>query len=206
MGSLDRRRKVKSILDYCNELLDKDLIQSFDIIGYGGNVDLPKIRINVIKDIPHEIVFEYLQRYDVGLAWVPSELYSSSPSLKIYEYMAAGLSVVAPPNQAFLEDKKKGYDFEICSFQSSKEIYEAVNRAYHKEKDSKNKNLDILSTQTWSKVFTKFFYPEIHRLSLLEKQNFRIPIGHVNFGVFDNHYFKPKSKALKLIVIQIAQI
>jgi len=57
-------------------------------------------RIRLCGLLPQDELMMKLSGYDAGIAWVPYEEYDTSPSLKIVEYMAAGLPVLASTTTA----------------------------------------------------------------------------------------------------------
>lgn len=49
---------------------------------------------------PQKDLLKHLSAYDAGIAWVPYTHYDNSPSLKVLEYMAAGIPVLASDTNA----------------------------------------------------------------------------------------------------------
>lgn len=64
-------------------------------------------------------LFRMYREYDAGIAWVPTELYDSAPSLKLIEYCAAGIAPLATASSGHLLLKEHG--FHIDYFDEHKE-------------------------------------------------------------------------------------
>lgn len=109
IGSLYRKRHVDILIKNFYSFSESVKFDAtLDIYGAGDAVKELKDLIfnmsahNIIKlneALPQESLFQKLADYDVGIAYVPYELFSVAPSLKSIEYAAAGIPILASDTQ-----------------------------------------------------------------------------------------------------------
>lgn len=64
--------------------------------------------------VPQAELHGSLATFDAGIGWIPRAFYDDSPSLKVLEYAAAGLPVLATATRAQKQMKERGFRFEYC--------------------------------------------------------------------------------------------
>ena len=170
IGALTENRKVMELVRAFDYFLTHDNYgQSLDIYGSGGE----KIVQEYIRGIPGYSSIIYrgllpqaellakLVEYDMGLAWVPCDLYDTSPSLKLLEFMAAGLPVLATATSAHLDMNKKGFYFDLAT-DNYIEFGEALLSISRREVGVKNRataNKELLTPYSYENIFKEIVYP-----------------------------------------------
>lgn len=140
IGSLDGVRNVIEMVAGFSQYLK--LSGRNDILDiYGSGSQLAEIQNFIISKgiedkvcchglVPAEVIFNSLSSYDAGIAWVPIESFSNSPSLKLLEYMAAKLPVIATRTNAHIKFRNDGFGFLLCDDNSeslANKLIEGVN-------------------------------------------------------------------------------
>lgn len=175
-GSLNSVRKLELLISYFGDLPDSTRREvTLDIYGSGPAVDdlarlIDELHLSdtvVLKGTykSHE-TGQVLSKYDAGIAWVPHEIFNSSPSLKLLEYMAAGLVPVAMDTTAHLKYKGKGFHIKVFSNSSSSfsaALDELITKGFEKQKLSEN--LSLLEGYDWKEIAEKYILPSFERLS-----------------------------------------
>lgn len=124
IGVLHPLRKIDKLIEsfaLFNDRVSYDV--SLELLGSGP--DLERLREFVSSHnldpivklrglVRQEDLPLMLGKYDAGIAWVPSDIYNDSPSLKAIEYMAAGLPVIATDTRAHNNLANQGLSVEIC--------------------------------------------------------------------------------------------
>ena len=105
IGSISRKRRLETLVTAIN-LVKKKYPYQFQVDFFGSgdffetmkdnirNMKLADV-INLRGVVAHAQLLEKLCEYDVGIGYVPYEKYMVSPALKVLEYMAANLLVIA---------------------------------------------------------------------------------------------------------------
>lgn len=111
-----------------------------DIFGAGNALDELNLRVRQLGGeryvffhgaLEQQALFEKLPEYDVGVAYVPYDLFSRAPSLKSLEYAAAGLKIMASDTVGH-KDYAKRFGFEFNFFSNDKaSLIAALSRVYH---------------------------------------------------------------------------
>jgi len=130
IGSLHPRRKI-------SKMIDAVLLASYScplrLDIYGGGIgekiildklaeeSLRSVQVHLKGIVPRQELFNCMGDYDLGLSYVPTEIYGPAPPLKALEYLASGLPVVATNtigNALFVQDLHNGVlvDENPCSF------------------------------------------------------------------------------------------
>jgi len=169
-GSLEKRRKIGELLKLIANLqANHREALVFDFYGDGAaKSDL----IELAKELGLQDVVSFkgalLQRelfniyclYDAGLAWVPKEKYDSAPSLKLYEYCAAGLIPIATNTKGHNLLKEFGFEFEV--FDENKDSFLSVLVRISKDgfpSTSLNNNLEIAQKSDYRVVIRDEILP-----------------------------------------------
>lgn len=106
-----------------------------------------------------------LSKYDAGIAWVPLERYSKSPSLKILEYMAAYLPVIATATEAHLQLLQEDFHFQTCD-DTAESLTDAL-CALKTKKDCYSeilKNNRLVQRYDYSRIVTDYICPTLDKI------------------------------------------
>jgi len=133
IGSLARIRKLEFIIDAI-KILAKETDQ-FHVTFIGPSIDnyyLDYISnhgltslISILEPIQYDKVPEMLQKYDVAIAYVPDHPdWEYQPTLKILEYRAAGIPIVATDNIPDREIVKE--NITGCFFQNNFSSFNSI--------------------------------------------------------------------------------
>jgi glycosyltransferase involved in cell wall biosynthesis len=109
VGTFDYRHIERTIEGFAlaSEKLGTSVDISYDIVGYGLANEEQRIkqaiqqynrssRIRFHGRIPHKELRSYLARCNIGVAFIPiTKQYDCQPSTKVFEYLLAGMPVVA---------------------------------------------------------------------------------------------------------------
>ncbi len=106
-----------------------------------------------------------LSDYDAGLAWVPHDLYDTSPSLKVVEYVAAGLLPVATDTTAHKRFAALGFACEFfgddaASFQKC--IVRCIEKGFPREK--RIANLRRIKDYSWNAIVARHILPRLEKM------------------------------------------
>ncbi len=127
VGSLARLRKLDTLIKGIHlaaSQLGNNYNFTVDFIGEGNDLQnlkqyARKLGLNKIIRfkgcMPQELLYRELADYDVGIGYVPYEQYMGSPALKVIEYMAAGIGVIASDTKGVkihVEHQKNGILFK----------------------------------------------------------------------------------------------
>lgn len=148
--------KNKSILDIYGSGVEFDKLNAIiDMLGCSSFITL-KGKMNQ-KDL-----FEIMGSYDAGIAWVPKEKYNTSPSLKVLEYMAASIPVIATDTDAHTSLTKEGYKILFCNdtAESLSEKLGSLEYNILKDEDIQN-NKRIVSNRDYKYIINKYIRPVI---------------------------------------------
>jgi len=83
--------------------LEKQVVE----IGLSGNVLFHGL-------VPQKELFRSMAKMNGAIGWVPTQLYDKSPSLKVLEYAAAGLPILATATTAHREMESDGFTLDYC--------------------------------------------------------------------------------------------
>lgn len=142
----------------------------YDIVGNGYVSDLKKINDTIKKHhlndtvhlhgyIKHSELTPFLTRANIGIVYIPQfNYYQNQPSTKLYEYMLAGMPVIATNT---LENRKEITKFSgiICE-DNSESFSKALDLIYQNRMNynsSQIKNLQMKST--WKNIVQKNVEP-----------------------------------------------
>ncbi|MDP3706177.1 MAG: glycosyltransferase [Legionellaceae bacterium] len=118
IGSLDKKRRIMNLLE-ATILASTQTPLLLDIYGTGNDeaeikqfLEDRKIKtIRLMKLMPRCELFSKLMQYDIGISYIPSELYDMAPPLKTVEFLACGLPVLATDtigNRLFVQSQING--------------------------------------------------------------------------------------------------
>lgn len=140
----------------------KDLIRLQQLTIHNGYQSFITFR----GKIEQKELFASMNEYDAAIAWVPLEKYSCSPSLKILEYMAASLPVIATATEAHLHLLDEGFHFQLCD-DTPESLYKGL-CALKTKRDSypdilSNNDL-VLQNHDFSQIVAKYLQPVLQNL------------------------------------------
>lgn len=153
-----------------------------DIYGEGpaldSSIDIVNVRnggqfINFRGLVSAKNLASELPRYDVGVAWVPARLYNDSPSLKILEYFASGIRVLATSTLAHSRLLQSGYQF--CLHPPSREgLVEGLIAESNTTIDV-GKNCNLVESRNYSNIIHQDILPKL-RQGAVQKPKLKIAI------------------------------
>lgn len=123
-ASLDEKRKTALLIEgFCKFLEYRQRKAILHI--YGDGMERPHLekqvenlgisRSVVFHGLVHQHeLFRFMTNMDGAIGWVPRELYDKSPSLKVLEYAAAGLPILATATTAHREMEGDGFTLDFC--------------------------------------------------------------------------------------------
>jgi len=192
IGAIHKRRKLDELLECINNLSEpaKRLIR-VDLYGSGPYFETLQSLIekkgmagiiNLYESIDQIKLFELLPSYDAGIGWVPYENYDYAPSLKVLEYIAAGLVPVVSDTVAHKRLQETGFNLHFFSndtesFTSSLE--DLVNEGFSSEK--LKSNLKGIEAHSWDRVVDRFLYPALGKALLLHRLNATNPVQYETY-------------------------
>ncbi len=176
VGSLAPRRKLTLLLHaFCSFVKKMDRPMQLDLIGSGAAV--PQLQNIINNNNLHESVFirglitqdelfTILPSYDAGLAYIPEESFSRSPALKVLEYAAAGLPILAsdlPANRAFADE-----GFSLSMVANTKDSWCQALMDISKQPPSleeRRENRCLVENYDWRNIFETYLEPVYVRLA-----------------------------------------
>jgi len=173
IGSLDKRRQLLPMLEAVKLLLTKISI-SLDIYGEGDDeynlIKWTKInqldkKIHFNGIVKREHLYKLMCQYDIGLGYVGPEIYQYAPALKVLEYLASGLPVVAtdtPGNRLFVRTGING----ILTEHSANAFADGIFQIFQQITNSGfNKTIRASVEQfDWQRIITNRLLPEYSNL------------------------------------------
>jgi len=159
IGSLAKTRKVDLLIEWFAHFRKNSTIEAeLHVYGTGNTADELK---KVVKDksldgfikfygsLPQMELWKLIANYDAGLAYVPLESFSSAPSLKSIEYIAAKLPVFTSKTPGHI-DFSKQYNVKFHYFENNKDSFNNEISAFcskpvnEKELTANHKNIQCL--------------------------------------------------------------
>ncbi len=130
-GSLSKLRKIDKFLKLLARV-PRDVRSGITVDFFGDGPDREEFVqlhrrlglegcVRFLGAIPQAELFTRYREYDAGLAWVPTELFDSAPSLKLIEYCASGLAPVATASSGHLLLKE--YGFQVDYFEENEQSF-----------------------------------------------------------------------------------
>jgi glycosyltransferase involved in cell wall biosynthesis len=176
VGAIHSRRRLDVMLQYISlipEPLKKELV--FDFYGSGPALkDLEQLT----REMKLENIVTFkgfvdagtlaaaLSEYDAGVAWVPHDTYEYAPSLKLMEYMAAGLVPVAMDTRAHKLYAGKGFHIPFFS-DTAKSFGDAINMLFERGFPAwqRQENLARITRYSWDMIATEKIRPVFSALT-----------------------------------------
>ncbi len=125
VGSLSRTRKIDALLDMIAQAVKVTPKLHVDFFGAGNAEEELKshlIQANLIDrvvfqgQVDQATLWQRMNSYDAGIAYVPNEMFGSAPSLKSIEYAALGLPVLASRTPGHVSFRRRhGFAFNFFS-------------------------------------------------------------------------------------------
>ncbi|WP_304544081.1 glycosyltransferase [Sulfurimonas microaerophilic] len=182
IGAVHPKRKidimVHGFIDYIQETRSKDTL---DIYGGGPLLDeikkIVKIRdaekfVNIRGLVEHSRLALEVSNFDVGIAWVPKETFNDSPSLKVFEYFLANLSVIATNTNAHLKLKKEDNYNLFYSSDTREGLKNSLIDLQDKElaENEKKTNYQIVLKRSYENIFQTSILPYIKKINVVKKE------------------------------------
>jgi glycosyltransferase involved in cell wall biosynthesis len=183
VGAIHPRRQLDVLLRFISQIpesLKKELV--FDFYGTGPAVkDLEKLTRDLKLEntvffkgfVNADILAGKLSEYDAGIAWVPHDVYEYAPSLKLMEYLAAGLVPVAMDTLAHQSYAGRGFHIEF--FNDSAESFKDVLQQLFEHGFpfwQRQENLERITRYSWEVIASETIQPVFAELTtqVTEKQ------------------------------------
>ncbi len=175
VGSIHPRRKIDVMIRYISQLpepLKRSVV--FDFYGSGPAVsDLEQlVKALALEDIVSfkgyldaQTLSHVLTGYDAGVAWVPYEIYDCAPSLKLIEYMAAGLVPIAMDTTAHKVYAKEGFHIEYFN-NCAQSFADVIKRLCEQGflRSHREKNLETILQHDWDVIASDIILPVFFQL------------------------------------------
>lgn len=215
IASLHPLRKTRDLIVAFENFSRKTPVNvSLDIFGSGPDYDnLNHLILNLnassiinLKGLVEQATLaKLLSCYNCGIAWVPYEHYDKSPSLKIIEYMAAGIEVMASDTSAHKELADKG--FEIVYFENNLSSFVCALLKYQSTRTVPSqirKNRDLVRQFDYDYILDKSLLPKI--LKVLEGHSAGLAASNIISNrtaiLHDNDIFRlSNSKQLRIVLL-----
>ncbi|MBL4903755.1 MAG: glycosyltransferase family 4 protein [Desulfocapsa sp.] len=177
IGSLHPYRKLDFLINnFCRIIRDKpDIPFTLDIYGSGSAATPLKrlIRRNSMTDRIHlcglleqEKLFDKLKDYDAGIAYVPTQKYNKSPSLKVIEYVAAGLPAFASDTIGHRKQMDNGLSFTLFKNTPASFIETITSSASSGIKtENINNNLKAIHRYDYRSIIKYYIEPHLQALT-----------------------------------------
>jgi glycosyltransferase involved in cell wall biosynthesis len=151
VSSLYPIRKTEILIEgFASYWKEKNPEASLDIFGSGQHVTFLKelIRdldlsqnVKLCGTVEQRLLLARLSDYDVGIAWVPKVFYNDAPSLKVLEFMAAGIAVAATDTNAHRGLLRRGFSLDLFDDNAeslAKALSELSRRGFSQDRILKN--------------------------------------------------------------------
>ena len=174
IGHLSHKRKIPQMVDAVIRVAQSYPVH-LDI--YGSGDDKPQIKnqiqqnngshfIRCLDVIPRNELFDRLVNYDIGLSYIPNDLYSTGPPLKTIEYLANNLPVVATNtegNAIFIKDGENGLLVDEDTQSFSDGILRLAQSPELREKMIRNARSSV-EAYDWTHIVKKHLLPVYEQL------------------------------------------
>lgn len=181
VGSINARRELDKLIHYFSKVPDLEKKQV--VLDFYGDGPAVRDLSNLVNSLGLKKVIRFkgcltskalsarLAEYDAGIAWVPHGLYEYAPSLKLMEYLAAGLVPIAMDTAAHKKYAEKGFHVKFFN-DSSESFADAVESVFHKGFSSsfRQSNLKQILQYEWDIIASEVILPELLKLKNLKKE------------------------------------
>jgi glycosyltransferase involved in cell wall biosynthesis len=170
VGSLHQNRNIDVLLHgfAAATRLSKEPI-TLDIFGtgpaYSSLLALSKHlgmegRITFHGAVVQPTLFQLLGEYDAGIGYVPNGAYDSAPSLKVLEYAAAGLAILASDTEGHREFVRRGFNLQLVD-NSSDSLALAIIALIGQRADScrESQNRNAAAAYDWQMIVDSRLIP-----------------------------------------------
>ncbi|MCP3675873.1 MAG: glycosyltransferase [Gammaproteobacteria bacterium] len=168
IGSMDEKRSVSRLITIIISAMES-VNFTLDLYGSGNDWDnikrlisesdkSDKIRLN--PAMLRRELFKSLPKYDVGIAYIPHQLYDTAPPLKTMEYLASGLAVLGTDttgNKLFVESGVNGLLVEEGNESFKQGIIDIVQAPWLKE--AKSIAPSTVTSFDWDTIFKEKLIP-----------------------------------------------
>lgn len=176
IGSYSAHREIDAFLRLVGALPEGIRKQvTFDMFGSGPAKDdlvslTQELRIDDIVKINDALsqreLLAVLPNYEVGIAWVPSKTFDAAPSLKMLEYIAAGLLPLGTATAAHRRDMEEGYAGVLFEETDPATFTQAIEKLLVDGYSSADirKNLELIKSRDWDEIVKRYMLPSFEAL------------------------------------------
>jgi glycosyltransferase involved in cell wall biosynthesis len=175
VGAIHHRRQIDKLIFFLKQF-SAQMRENFqlDMYGSGPYVDalsnilrqenLDEV-VTIKGSVNQDKLYELFLQYDAGLGWVPYQSYDFAPSLKSYEYIAAGLVPLLSDTLAHHRLFESGFNIQLFS-NEAESFVQSVHKVQFEGFDTVAlaRNRDIIRDHDWDNVVAKYLYPELEAL------------------------------------------
>lgn len=161
IAGLSEELKHKISLDmYGSGLIKEELSQQIHNLGLEKTITLHDA-------VDQRTLFTLLPTYDVGLGWVPKEIYDAAPSLKSLEYIASGLIPLLTSTKGHVREVTDGF-YAVLFDESVKSFELAIDKILNGSfgKSELEENLKRIEERSWDTIASNILLPVFKSLSL----------------------------------------
>lgn len=177
IGSISKSRKINLLVEsfaVTKKCLGPQKEFVVDFFGNGDAIDdLKKMVINLKLSetvkfhnaVPQNQLSNIMSEYDIGIGYIHHQLYNFSPGLKVLEYMASSLGVIAsdtPGNKLFIKDRHNGILMGNTPFAISESIIEVIKNGYPEQYI--REAYKIVDEYDWKSIVKKKLMPLYQKL------------------------------------------
>ncbi len=184
IGAVHPQRKLDLLLEAFRVFTSK-VKENVILDIYGDGPDLGRLRSLVQSDtcyssinmkglFPQDKLHDKIKSYDAGVAYVPYGRYNKSPSLKVMEYIASGLPVIASDTDAHVELKNHGFSLDYFP-NSIENMADAFYQLYDQGfgVDRVDLNLTAIEKFDYDVVIKEYFLPLFEELCVRDTKIYR---------------------------------
>lgn len=172
VGSLEARhidRTVEGFARFYREFGQK-IVLSYDIVGFGPRDAEERLRDSIAASgcdravtfhgrIPYAGLQPFLERTNIGIAFIPlEEYYQCQPATKLFEYLLAGMPVVATSTweNVRIVNETNG----VLVPDSADGVYDGLRRLYQNRASYDSRAIRAtVADYTWERIVTENLQP-----------------------------------------------
>lgn len=177
VGTLEKRNIHETIIGLGLFVSKYNIRFKYDIIGTGSDEDLSLIRdainkfklekeVSLLGFIKYERLTPYLEKANLGIVYIPQEdYYHYQPSTKLYEYLLAGMPVIATSTHENCRELNNNHHLGVLCQDQSESFCDALFEFYI-NRSSYDSNLikEQMKTSEWNYIVNQVLEPQLNRI------------------------------------------